>query len=360
MRIQSYLASRYVGAVVLTATVLVAMVTAVRIAEDAGKFVFMKDHPLSLSLSMVLYTVVEFCYRVLPLACFLGALVTTALLARGGELLGMQAVGCSTRRMALVLCACSMGIATVGYVWGDKVVPSAVAEYDQLHRMVFKTRGDRLGAYFDRRTEWYLYGDYVLFLPLMRRNEQVFIDPVLYRHGETGITEIIEAERLSHDGQGWLAMNAETRTFPDGVVDRHPQLRIDLDLEPRDLFDVTGNPRKMSASEVRGLIERRARAGFDVTVHTVELHSRYAYPLLGLWMILIVLPWIVNPDHRRSLVTSLGVGVVGIALAMAGLQVLRVLALGHKIPAPMGAWGVGLACLIASPVSFAVFRWLRR
>jgi hypothetical protein len=56
---------------------------------------------------------------------------------------------------------------------------------------------------------------------------------------------------------------------------------------------------------------------------------------------------------------TLGVGVVVIAVLLALTQVFRLLALGHEIPAPLGAWGVGLVALAFSPASFALYRRYR-
>jgi lipopolysaccharide export system permease protein len=137
------------------------------------------------------------------------------------------------------------------------------------------------------------------------------------------------------------------------------QKKIDLGVSARDLIDVTGNPRHVSRGELINLITRREHAGFGATAHQVELYSRVAFPIGTLWLFLIAAPWIISPDRRRSMSVNLGGGVIAIAVMLSADQVFRLMALGRKISPVLGAWGVGLLCLVVIPISWALQRRAR-
>ncbi|MEO1173454.1 MAG: LptF/LptG family permease, partial [Myxococcota bacterium] len=127
----------------------------------------------------------------------------------------------------------------------------------------------------------------------------------------------------------------------------------------QDIVEVSGDPRMMRVPAIRALIERRERAGFDVTSHRIELNNRFAYPLNAIWMLAIALPWALHPDRRRSLAVNLGAGVVVIAVLFVVTYFFRLLALSHSIPVPLGAYGIFSVCLLLAPLSAWSYRRYR-
>lgn len=358
MRLIRYFARYYVGAIALTLSALVVLVVAVTLVEKAG-VLSRNDHGGAAALGLAYFSAIEYAYQVLPVACFIGALVAGTQLARRGEVLAVQAAGCGLRQLwtpfaGVVLCAAGMGSACSEYV-----LPHAVAGHIRVERD--ETRHvDALNQFYKRRTQWFREGDLLLYLPEVDVSTAVFSDPIVYRLQDGLIAETIEARTLQHDGRGWWLADAEEHSVTQPEVARSERLQLALRVNPPDLIDITGNPREMRFGAVSRLIDRRDHAGLDTTPHRVELHNRWAYPLSAVGLVMIGLPWAIDPDRKRSLAATLGGGVLVIALELSVSQVFRLLALAHKLPAVWGAWGAPLACLLAMPLSYALYGRKRR
>ncbi len=355
MRLHRYLARVVAVMTLLVLVGLVMLVVAVTLVESAGELSEVRGAAM-IALMLSLYSAVQYGYQVLPIACFLGALVAGSVLARHGELMAAQAAGVSSVRLAVPFLFVAMVFAAGGAACGEVAVPWAVRGVEKLQRDDLRSTS-ALSRFYNRRVQWFREGELLLYLPEVDATDGSFPRVVVYRFGQGEIREVIEAARLTHDENGWWLLDATSRQ--SGMVSEHPRLQLPLSVTPEDLTDVTGDPRELSRGEIRLLIERRARAGFDTTAHSIELNNRTALPLSALWMFLLVAPWALHPNRRRSVAVTLGGGVITIALLLATIHVFRILALGHKLPPSLGAYGAGLLALTLLPASFLLYRRFR-
>ncbi len=354
--------ARYFSATAATATGLILigmsiLVAAVTLVESAGDF-SKADAGLGAVLRLAVYSAIHHGYQILPIACFLGALVSGTLLARRGELLAAQAAGVSVMRVAVAFFSVVLLAAFGGAACGELLVPRALAGVDQVQREDLR-HTTALSRFYNRQLQWFRAGDLMLYLPTVERETQSFLAPVVYRFEQGLISEVFEADRLRHDEVGWWLENARVNSVGSAEIEHFSVVRLALTVTPRDLIDVTGDPRQMTSGELGALIERRTRAGFDTTSHRIELHNRFALPLSAVWMFFLVVPWALHPDRRRSMAVTLGGGVVLIAALLAMIQLFRLLALGHTIPIAIGAWGPGIVALAMLPVSLALYNRYR-
>jgi lipopolysaccharide export system permease protein len=337
-----------------TLIVLVVAVNLVESVEDLSD----AEAGASTALKLAFYSSIQNGYQVMPIACFMGVLVAGTLLSRRGETLAAQAAGVSSFRLAMSFLAVVVVASSCGAACGELLVPRAVAGVERVQREELKRRS-ALSRFYARRPQWFRQGDLLIHLSSIDRKSETVETPTVYRFVDDRISEVIEAESMRHDQHGWFLQRARVRTARSAEVVELDTLRLPLSVQPADLIDVTGDPRQMTSGEVRRLIERRRQVGFDTAQHQVELHSRIATPLSAIWMFLLVSPWALHPTRRRSMTRTLGAGVVIIALLLSVTQVFRLLALSHKIPVPLGAWGVGLVSLLALPLSLSAYKRYR-
>ena len=357
MRLTAYFASIAALATGLMLAALVVLVVAVTLVESAG------DLPTAPSggdaaFWLALYSAIQYGYEVLPIATFMGTLVAGTTLAHRGEILAAQAAGVSTLRLAMAFFWVAVASATAGVACGEILVPRAVTGLVRVQRDELR-HTSALTRFYDRRLTWFHEGDLLLYLPEVDATTQTFASPVVYRFENGLITEVTEAETLKHDSTGWHLEAAVVRRASDATATPLDLVRLDLHVQPEDLIDVTGDPRELSSGEIRELVTRREKAGFDATNHLIELNNRLSTPLSAIWMFLLVSPWALHPSRRRSMTVALGSGVIVIAVLLSTTQIFRLLALGHKIPVPLGAWGAGLFALMLLPLSFWGYRRFR-
>jgi lipopolysaccharide export system permease protein len=304
-----------------------------------------------------MYSAIEFGYQVLPVACFLGALVAGTILSRRGELLAIYAAGIRSIRLWLTFAGVALVISGLGAACGEWAVPRAVTRIHRLSVEQFRHTA-ALNDYYSQRAKWFKEGDILLYLPSVDIATQIFSEPTIYRLESGLLAEVIMAQKLFFTDNAWHLAHSKSYRVDDVQMKTADDRVLNLRVKPDDLIDVTGNPKEMTTPRVRQLIERRQNAGFETTTHQVELHSRFAFPLLAFAMVLLSLPWIMHPDRRRSLSTMLGFGLIVVAMLLSLTQILRLLALARKIPAPLGAWAPLLIALMLLPISIAVQkRW---
>lgn len=357
MRLGLYIARIYAASIFLSLLLLVVLVTSVTLIENAGYLVKVEEGAI-IALRLAMFEAFEYAYQVLPVTSLLGALVTGVMLARSGEFLAMQAAGMGPVKILAPCLGVTLLVATLGITAGEWVVPWALKKAETI-RVKHMRRSSALSRFYNRRTHWFKDGTRVMYLPAVDLETGVFSKPSIYDLSNGVVREVIDAETMEQLESGWTLKNAHIYRVHGVAYEQQEELHLDLKVSARDLIDVTGNPRHVSFGELTNLIVRREHAGFDNAAHRLELHNRFAFPLVALWLFLVAAPWIVDPDRRRSMAVNLGGGVVAVALVLAGANVFRLLALGRKIYVPLGAWGVCVVCAGMIPVSWALQRRAR-
>ncbi len=352
-----YIGTTYAGAIALTTSGLTLLVVAASMIEGGGALA-KAGASVGTVLKLALFNGLAFSYQILPAASFLGALIAGTLLARSGELLGVQASGIGMRPIWTGFVSVALLVCVSGYALGEWVVPEAVEALARTQAEELGGGTDGLSSYYSRRSSWFRSGDHVLFLP-SRGNGTRFESPVVYEAVEGQLRSITEAGALRFEDGLWELLDAVRFDVESGDSVTRAAMPINLGVSPEDITRVTGDPRQMRVGEIAELIERRERAGFDSTSHRIEFHNRLAYPANALWMLLVALPWALHPDRRRSLAVNLGAGVVVIAVLFVVTYMFRLLALGHKLPVGLGAYGIFSTCLLMIPSSAALYRRYR-
>jgi lipopolysaccharide export LptBFGC system permease protein LptF len=400
-RLLRYLAGRYAAAVVLCLGALVVLVVGTTLVENAGGLA-REAQGRALALQLIGWSAVEYAYLYWPVAALLGLLATGAQLAGQGELLAVQAGGTGP----LTLARPFLGVALVGAalcaLCGEFCLPTTVQA--KAHALEHFRARDAATLFYAQRTQWFLDDSLLLYLPEVDRSTATFCRPSVYQLQAGRIISVTSAQTLRYHRAeaspqaslpptkasapptkadlpltkasapptradlpltkasappaqaGWWLHQAERHWVHRPQIEKFEDLAVPLRVSPRDLIDVTGNPRLLRFNDLRALIDRRERAGFATTAHRLELHSRSAQPLSAVVLVLLALPWATRPDRRRTLAGTLGYGVVAVGLYLSVSQIFRVLAAGHDIAPIWGAWGApALSCVL-----YLLWRWGRR
>jgi LPS export ABC transporter permease LptG len=354
MRLARYFAKYYLGAIGLTWFALVVLVVSAMLIEKAGHLSKQPEGAI-MALKLALLNALPFGYQMLPLACFFALIIVGTIMARRGEWLAAQAGGVQNfgrwGGLALVALCCSGG----AYVAGETILPLALHKVEHIQRHELK-RVDPLTRFYERRNHWYKDGEYYLFLPSFDRAKRQFYAPAIYKANGIKLTEVFEGRLLEETSEGWFLRDAVVWSMDSPEVKSVEALKLDLSVSAENLMDVTGDPRQMSYAQIQRLIDDREKAGFDTAIHILEREQRIAYPLAALALFFLILPWALHPGLRRSMAVDLGVGVVVLSVLLSLSHLLRMLALGQKIPVVLGGWGLTLVCLVFMPVSYFLYR----
>lgn len=357
MRIAAYIAKLCFGAFLLTLLCVVTFVVTINVVENAGRLANLPSADSSTALlQLVLFSSGNYTYQMIPIALFLSLLIAATILAQRGEMLAVYTNGIGPNRILAGFIIVMITTTVLALVWGEFISPSSHRALEQLQDRGLKTHDKDISRFYAHRNHWYHQGSTMLYLPEVDMAQGVFHHPVIYHIQAGKLESITTAQRMVHERNGWYLYDARVISTTNPVITTHPTVQIALTVQPSDLIAVTGDPRQLSMPHLTTLISRRRNAGFDTGAHLVELHQRWAHPLLCVWFFLIAAPWIVQPRRHASLAATLGAGVSVMAVIYGAETFFRMLALGHKLPLGLGAWGGAVLCLICFPISVILSR----
>jgi LPS export ABC transporter permease LptG/LPS export ABC transporter permease LptF len=253
----------------------------------------------------------QFVYYVIPIAALLSALVTYGLLARSSELTVMKACGISLYRTSLSVVILSLGFSAVLFGLEQRVMASANRQAEVLDAKI-RGRQPRTLNLLNRR--WVVGADrviyhYGLFDP--ERNEMYGLTMFTPRTDRWALATETFVRRAVYRDNTWVGENGWIQNFTTDpptwkAIERSPL----PGMESPDYF-TTAPPdaELMSVTELRRYIAELEPSGFNATPMKVELHRKFAFPLVTLVMTLLAVPFGVTAGKHGALY-GVGLGIV--------------------------------------------------
>lgn len=313
------------------------------------------------------YHVFQIVHLVSPVAVLVAVLVTLGVLARRNEVTAMKAGGISVYRAVTPVLAMGLLMSALLYGMQEFVLPhtNKVASLDF---NVIKGRPPQSSDQFDRR--WILAGDNRLYNYdyLMERRSRTAsglaepqpreefslyglsvydVDP-----GSWELRERLYAARASWNGasetydleRGWRRGVNPRSSFRTFNLERVRALGRDPggELEPPSYFKREDRPSDtMTFGELAAHIRSLEARGFDVVKLRVQLHRKIAFPMVGLIMTLLGIPFSFVVARRGALY-GVGVSIVIAIVYWAFLGIFEALGDNALLPALLAAWAPNL------------------
>jgi LPS export ABC transporter permease LptG/LPS export ABC transporter permease LptF len=307
-------------------------------------------------------------FTVAPVAVLVGALVTLGLLARRNEITAMKAGGISVYRAAGPVLGMGLLASVLLYGMQEWVLPTT-NKAAALDRNVIKGRPAQSSDQFDRR--WVLASDerFYNFDYIVERDAapergvaepgpdgefSVYgfsiydVDPKTWE-----LRERLFASRAAWNGasrtydleRGWRRTTGERSSYQPFAAQRVRVIGRDPggEIEPPSYFRREEKPSDtMSFAELTAYISSLESRGFDVARLRVQLHRKLAFPMVGLVMTLLAVPFSFIVARRGALY---GIG-IAIVIAIVYWSVLGIFeALGNNalLHPALAAWAPNLA-----------------
>ena len=291
-----------------------------------------------------LWKTVEFAWLVMPAAGSLGALVAGTIAARRGELTGFYSCGGRPKTIIKTWFAASLVWVGLGFYLGEGVVPFSKEELLRLNLGSAKAQALRQER---RPVEWVSIDNWRIYLPSISHDTSIFRQPQLLEMDSGRLGFIWNADELTYEGKAWVLRKA-TRYSLEGEVLEVERQEITLPISPEDLWMVAAPPSVLSREVLVELIEQKRRVGTDYVQHELSLARRVGYPLAFLPLLLLISPFALRANRRRTFAHAVGVGalVIGVAFGVEGL--FRMLALGRQLAPAWGGWGLTISASLAA------------
>ncbi len=309
----------------------------------------------------------EIGFTVAPVAVLVGVLVTLGLLARRNEITAMKAGGISVYRAAGPVLGMGVLASLLLYGMQEWVLP-VTNKAAALDRNVIKGRPAQSSDQFDRR--WVLARDerFYNFDYIVEREAppargvaepgrggefSVYgfsiydVDPKTWE-----LRQRVFASRATWDPvtrtydleRGWRRTTGARSTFKPFTGQRVRAVGRDPggEIEPPAYFRREDRPSDtMGFSELRAYIVSLAARGFDVAKLRVQLHRKLAFPMVGLVMTLLAVPFSFIVARRGALY-GIGLSIVVAIVYWAVLGIFEALGSNALLHPALAAWAPNL------------------
>jgi lipopolysaccharide export system permease protein len=278
---------------------------------------------------------------IIPVAVLFGALFTAGKASTLSELTAMRASGVSLYRFMAPFVVTALIISMISLYFGGYIVPMAnktkiYIEQTYLKKgltftgnnIYFQDNLTRIVSiqYFDSNLNW-----------ANRVSIQDFNEANL-----TEMTSRIDAQKLEYDSLSslWIARNGVKRSFTDNSesAEYFDSLKLpNLNFKPMDLSKKQEKPVEMNLSELSDLIDSQKRAGTNPTVAQIEYHSRFAFAMTSVIIVLFGLP--ISANKRKSgLAVQVGINILIAFIYLVFMKISQAFGKNGALDPVLTAW----------------------
>jgi lipopolysaccharide export system permease protein len=254
----------------------------------------------------------------------------------------MKAHGISTYRIMLPLLVLAASLTVLIFLLNETIVPYAARKSSYTWSVKVKKEEER--AFFKLNKIWYRGEDFIYNIRLLEPKQNLLKGVTIYHFDEAfNLRQRIDAREARWNGNGWTFYQAVIRDFlPSGEVstETYDEKDIAIPERPEDFKKGMQNPTEMTYRELKEYVEQLRMEGYDPTRYIVDLHSKVAFPLLTLIMVLMGSPLALAAGQGRGGGIAQGVGISIVIGFVYWLAFAISVAMGHAgtLPPFIAAW----------------------
>jgi len=288
-----------------------------------------------------------FIYSVAPLAILLAVLVTFGLMQRSNEITAIKATGISLYRVIVPVVLASAILAAGLFFFDQFYLPHTNKRQDALRNQI---KGKPAQTYLTPDRKW-IFGQHstIYYYQFFDSDRDQFANLSVFQFepGSFHLVQHIHADQANWDDrlQRWVCTQGWERTLRgSAIADYQPFVVAAFPVmseTPAYFKKEVKQSSEMNYEELRRYIHDLQQSGFDVVRLRIQLHEKFAYPLIGLVMAVLAIPFAVS-SGKRGAVAGVAVA-VGIALVYRTVSALFE-AMGNvsQLPPVLAAWSPDL------------------
>ncbi|MBP1689447.1 MAG: permease [Deltaproteobacteria bacterium] len=302
---------------------------------------FLKYHAgVGAVLRYLLFKVPLIVTQLVPVATLAAVLFTLGTMARHSELTALRASGMSTVQLATPLFATAIALSLAILAWNEAVVPYCTERARYIE--IVEIRNKPLKALLSEDGIWFHGQSGIYNIEHFDARTGTLVGLTVYDFTPGFVLKrLIEVSTAQWRDDHWAINTAVERSFDaNGSVLTRTLTPGELVLpeRPQDFQIMEKDPEELNFRRLRHHVRELSRKGIDTTESRVDLHLKLALPMVPLVMVLVGVPLAARNPRRRSLATSIGIGLV-VGFSYWVLLALTI-SLGHggAIPPAIAAW----------------------
>ncbi len=301
-RIDSYIARQFSRTLLFACISFLALFIVLDLIENIDRFI---DNSVGIRQIFLYYLsyIPEVILTTMPIAVLLSSLYTTGRLSSSGELSAIFSAGLGLRRIMLPFAIVSLGITIINIVNAGWLLPEANAGKNASMR-AFSGKRAATPFFEDSRIHILESRNRILSIGRFEQSTEQAERITLETFDGPTMTERIDAETMNYSKplDRWILSGTRRRTFlPDTTIYRYNpgSDTLKLSITASSLKELQLRPDELNIFQHYRYIEEKKNAGFsNLQIAIIQLHSRIAFPLTSLIIILIGVP--LSARKKRS------------------------------------------------------------
>jgi len=278
--------------------------------------------------------------QITPIGILLAVLVAFGLMNKHNEILALKSGGVSVLFLMRAALAIAVFLSITLFLLSEVVVPITISKANKIwfsevkKKPVLATRQKNIWIKGNRAIYYIKY-----FNP---QNQSVSGVTLNYFDRAFKLSKRIDATSGVYQKGKWVfsdimeqVLDKESETY---VVSIYPQQTIKLDVLPEDLKRVFTKSEEMNVAELFSYIREVESEGYDATTFRVDLHARFAFPVLTVIVCIIGIGIAVKRKGREGLSVSIAYGAVMVFLYWVLHSFCLSLGYGGLLPPIVAAW----------------------
>jgi LPS export ABC transporter permease LptG/LPS export ABC transporter permease LptF len=333
----------YLGLILSTFMVLILVFTFFELLTDIAKH----RVPLFTVGEYLIQVAPSMLYLLTPLSVMLAVLITFGLLQKGSEITAMKATGVSIYRLTFPVLVLASLLSIGLFAFDQFYLPDANKRQEALLHTI---KGKPAQTFLRPDRKWIFgQGSSIYYYEFFDPDQNHFANISVFEFDPKSfvITRRIFASEAhwQERSQKWIFENGWVRSFDGDAIKEFRkfdgQTFAELNEPPVYFKKEVKQSQEMNYAELSNYIEDLQQSGFDVVRLRVQLHKKFAFPLITLVMAVLAVPFSLSAGKRGAVA---GVAVaIGIAVVYWTTSSLFE-AMGNlsQLPPALAAWSPDL------------------
>lgn len=282
-------------------------------------------------------------YLMTPLSVLIAVLVTFGLMQKSSELTAMKATGISLYRIILPVMVISAVVSCGLFFFDQFYIPQANTRQETLRNQI---KGKPPQTYLRPDRKW-IFGEHnaIYYYEFFDPDQDRFgsfsafeLDPKTFQ-----LTRRLYASRAHYEeGMGkWIFESGWERSLQGESIQSFKTYDVatfnEMTEPPSYFKKEIKQSSEMNYDELRHYIQDLQQSGFDVVRLRVQLHKKFAFPVITFIMAVLAVPFSVSTGRKGALTgVAVAIGIAIVYFVTSGL--FEAMGNANQLPAALAAW----------------------
>ena len=278
--------------------------------------------------------------QITPIGVLLAVLVALGLMNKNNEIIALKGGGGSVYFLLRAVLSIAVLLSIVLFFLSEIVVPITISKANRIWLAEVKNEPALLTR---QKNIWIKQNRTIYFIKYFNpQNNSMSGVALNYFDDEFNLSKRVDASSALYKKGKWTfydimqqELNAETRTYD---MQYYPQRTVKIDIQPEDLKRVFKKSEEMNIAELFSYIREVESEGYNATAFKVDLHARFALPVLTVIFCIIGIGIAVKRKGREGPSVSIALGALMAFLYWVLHSFCLSLGYGGLLPPFVAAW----------------------